>query len=191
MAENAKILVIEQHGSRKRKTAIHHALNKRLIFDILRQQQKNAREQCSCDLKSCYDRIVHCFASLAMRRAVVAESAPVSMFSTIKKLNNTVMTAFGDSELSFGGEEWRDLEVISMGVGQGNRAGPAIWVVTSSVLFDVLRGNGYGAINHELHIAGFGFIDDTNILQTGLESDNYWEMSEKLQTAINLWERAR
>ena len=51
--------------------------------------------------------------------------------------------------------------------------------------FDVLRKNGFGAIlmtpfsKNELHIAGFGFVDDTNILQTGLESDDYWETSCK------------
>ena len=82
MAEKAKLLAKEQYGSRKRKAAIHHALNKRLTFDILRQQRKKAGV-CSCDLKSCYDCIVHFFTSLAMRHAGAAESATVSMFSTI------------------------------------------------------------------------------------------------------------
>ena len=67
-AEQYDLLALEQYGSRKHKTAIECALNKRLIFDILRQTKKPAGI-CSCDLKSCYDRIVNAFSSLAMRRA--------------------------------------------------------------------------------------------------------------------------
>ena len=54
-------------------------------------------------MKSCYDRIVHAFASLAMRRAGAAESATVSMFETLQKLKHKVRTAFGDSDDFF----WR------------------------------------------------------------------------------------
>ena len=136
-AEKALLLANEQYGSRKRKTAILHALNKRLTFDILRQQKKGSAI-CSSDLKSCYDRIVHSFAALAMRRAGAAESATVSMFKTLQKLRHKVRTAFGDSDESFGGENWRDLEAL-MGVGQGNGAGPVIWAVISTVFFDTLR----------------------------------------------------
>ena len=191
-AEKRKILANEQYGSRKKKAAILHALNKRLTFDILRQQKQNAGI-CSCDLKSCYDRIVHSFAALAMRRAGAAESSTTSMFSTIQKLQHKVRTAFGDSEGTFGGEEWREVQAL-MGVGQGNGAGPAIWAVISTVFFDVLRSNGYGALltapfsRRELKIAGFGFVDDTDLIQTGLSLEDYWEVAAKLQAAVNLWE---
>ena len=110
----------------------------------MRQQNKKGGI-CSCDLKSCYDRIVHSFAALAMRRAGAAESATISMFDTIQKLKHQVRTAFGDSEETFGGELWRDLEPL-MGVGQGNGAGPAIWALISTTFFDTVRENGFGAI---------------------------------------------
>ena len=74
----------------------------------------------------------------------MSESATVSMFDTIQKLKHQVRTAFGDSEDTFGGELWRDLEPL-MGVGQGNGAGPAIWAVISTI-FDTLRENGFGTI---------------------------------------------
>ena len=57
-----------------------------------------------------------------------------------------------------------------MGVGQGNGAGPTIWTVIGTVLFDVLRKNGYGALleapfsRRKLDIAGFGFVDDTDLV---------------------------
>ena len=70
-AEKGKVLAKEQYGSRKRKAAITHALNKRLTFDILRQKREKGGI-CSCDLKSCYDRIVHSFVALAMKRVGAA-----------------------------------------------------------------------------------------------------------------------
>ena len=48
-AESNNVIAPEQYGSRKNRTAIECALNKRLIFDILRQTKKPAGI-CSCDL---------------------------------------------------------------------------------------------------------------------------------------------
>ena len=76
-----------------------------------------------------------------------------------------------------------DCETL-MGIRQGNGAEPTIWAVISLVFFNVLREIGYGAIlkvpfsNNELYIAGFGFVDSTDILQTGLGIDYYWETAE-------------
>ena len=110
----------EQYGSRKRKAAIHHTLNKSLTFNILQQQRVKVGVY-SCDLKSCYDRIVHYFASLSMRRIGAAKSSTASMFSTIQKLRKHIVgTAFGYPYLSFGGEKWRNLEVL---VGIGHKTG--------------------------------------------------------------------
>ena len=123
-AEQYGILAPEQYGSRKSRTAIECALNKRLMFDILRQT-KRPGGICSCDLHSCYDRVVHSFASMAMQRAGAPPAAIKSMFSTIQKLKHVVRTCHGDSSHSFGGEDWRDIDPLH-GVGQGNGAGPAI-----------------------------------------------------------------
>ena len=113
------------------------------------------------------------------------------MFKTLQKLRHKVRTAFGDSDESFGGENWRDLEAL-MGVGQGNGAGPAIWAVISTVFFDTLRKNGFGAIlkapfsKVEVNLTGYGFVDDTDLLQTGLSTDEYWDSATKLQSAVEL-----
>ena len=45
--------------------AIDHALNKRLVFDVVRYQ-KSSMAMTSCDLKSCYNRIAHTPANMAM-----------------------------------------------------------------------------------------------------------------------------
>ena len=65
-AEARGVIAKEQYRSRKQMTAIQCALNKRLVFDILRQTKKPA-VICSCHLKSCYDRIVHYFVYLSMQ----------------------------------------------------------------------------------------------------------------------------
>lgn len=101
-AEKALILAKDQYGSRKRKAAITHALNKRLAFHILRQQKKEGGVY-SCDLNSCYNRIIHAFTVLAIKRAGVTESVTVCMFETIQKLKHQVRIVFGDSE-----ELWRE-----------------------------------------------------------------------------------
>ena len=96
-AEKSGLIARVQYGGHKRHAANDHALNKRLIFDILRQKRKRGAV-CSCDLKSCYDRVVHVFTALSMRRAGVAETDTLSMFGTIQKLVHRVRAAFGDSE---------------------------------------------------------------------------------------------
>ena len=191
-AEKNWLLAREQYGSRKNKTAIECALNKRLIFDILRQTKLPAGI-CSCDLHSCYDRVVHSFAPIAMQRAGAPKTAVESMFKTIQKLKHVVRTSHGDSELSFGGEDWRIFKQLH-GVGQGNGAGPAIWAVISTVFFDLLREKGYGfkmkspLSKLALHLAGCGFVDDTDLFQIGLEADDYVSVAAKLQEALKWWE---
>ena len=73
-----------------------------------------------------------------------------------------------------------------MGVGQGNGAGPAIWAVISTTFSDTLRENGYGAIlsaplsKVEINLSGYGFVDNTDLIQTGLDTDDYLDICLKL-----------
>lgn len=39
-----------------------------------------------------------------------------------------------------------------------------------------------------LYIARCGFVDDLDIIQTGLDGDDYWEVVNKLQEALTWWE---
>ena len=90
-------------------------------MDIARQLRKPTGIG-SCDLKSCYDRISHAFASIAMQRGGAPIEPIICMFQTIQRLIHSVRTTFGDSDKTFGGEFIRSL--ILQGVGQGNGAGP-------------------------------------------------------------------
>jgi hypothetical protein len=51
-AEEQQFIAKEQYGSQKGKSAIEHAVHKRLTFNIMRQLRTNG-SLCSNDAKSC------------------------------------------------------------------------------------------------------------------------------------------
>jgi hypothetical protein len=129
-AEESYILAREQFGSRKHHQSITAALNKRLTMDLLRQRRQ-AGALCSNDAKSCYDRIVHNIASLAMRRTGLPAEPIKLMFESLQKAEHRVtITAFGISEQTYR----KNLTIPYQGVGQGNGGGPVIWAVISTVI---------------------------------------------------------
>ena len=70
-------------------------------MDTLRQARR-AGALCSNDAKSCYDRVVHSIATLAMRCMGVPANPIKSMFATLQTAAHKIRTAFGDSEATFG-----------------------------------------------------------------------------------------
>ena len=96
----------------------------------------------SCDLAGCYDRIVHTAAALALLRIGVPHAKIECMFSTIQRMVHRVRTAFGDSEGTYGGDDYPDWLAAPQGALQGNAGGPTIWAVLSSVIFKVLGNRG-------------------------------------------------
>jgi hypothetical protein len=168
-APDQHVIAPEQFGSRKRKRAITHCINKRLTFDHMRQL-RHPRALCASDLKSCYDRVVHAIASLAMRRVGMPVEPIICMLSTIQDLEHHVRTIYGDSKKSFGGNLWL---VPCQGLGQGNGAGPQIWAVVSTPVLNYLRSEGYGVafktsiLGDHIRFVGYAFADDTDICQTG------------------------
>ena len=60
------------------------------------------------------------------------------MLKTTIELKHAVRTSFGDYNNTFGSKDWYYLEAM-YGIGQMNGAGPSIWVVVSSILYDYQR----------------------------------------------------
>ena len=192
-AETHNQLADEQYGSRKQKTAIAHALNKRLSYDIMRQM-KTAGALCSNDAKSCYDRILHSVASLCLRRLGLPEEAIVCMFSTLQNLEHTVRTVYGNSEKSYGGHLWL---VPLHGIGQGNGAGPMLWAAVSTPVLKVMRSEGFGTFfracisGETIRFVGYSFVDDTDLIQSARHStETELEVASEMQRALNTWEGA-
>lgn len=167
--ERHRLLAPEQYGSRKNKSAIEHATNKRFTLDIIRQSGRSAIYIAN-DAKSCYDRIILMVAYLTMRNFGIPETVATSTISTILHMRHYVRTSYGDSRSYYGGEKWT---VKPHGCGQGNGYGPALWACISSPLLHILRQRGYGTTittplsNQFIHLAAFSFVDDTDIIQTG------------------------
>ena len=78
---------------------------------------------------------------MIMQRHGVPKVAVDCLFTTLQDAEHKVRTAFGDSSLSYGGNNW---VVPIHGIGQGNGAGPAIWAVVSTPLLNLLRSKGCG-----------------------------------------------
>lgn len=160
-----KALAPEQFGSRKNHKSILAALNKHLNMDLLRQRGQ-AGALCANDAKSCYERIVHTVATLALRRLGMPAEPLVSMFETLQKAQHHVCTAFGISKRTYGGVRGVPLQ----GVGQGNGAGPAIWAGISTVLISAMATQGHG-FNILSALTGalvsfdcYAFMDDTDAI---------------------------
>ena len=190
IAEKKRMIAPEQYGSRKKLSAEKHALNKRLLLDVMRIE-KRPGVVCANDAKACYDRILHFAAYISMRKVGIKKEAVKSMLEPVRRLEHTVRTAYGDSETTYGGMEW---ESDPSGVCQGNGAGPAIWAIVSSPLFECLREQGYGAelysaiSRRHFHMSGFAFVDDADTVQTGELGETTETVMEKAQEELNLWE---
>lgn len=172
-------------------TAIERALNKRLIFDIMRQT-KNLASICSCDLQGCYNMILHNFASIAMQCCGAPRSTIHSMFTTIQTLKHIVRTVFGDSESSFRGIFRENLpnsmvfvRVMKLDLLCGQSLALFYLVIYVNVIvLEYL----YLFLKLDFHLVGCDFVDDTDIIQTCGDMDDYHQVSSKFQEAIGLWE---
>lgn len=189
LAEQHNALAIEQFGSRRAMSAIDQSLNKTLTFDLWRQSRSSGA-LCSNDAKSCYDRIVHNFASICLQRLGSPIPPIQSMFGTIQRLSHHIRTVHGDSKLSFSGKDWH---VPIHGVGQGNGAGPQIWAAVSTPLLNLLRAEGCGShlssviTKEHLHFVGYAFVDDTDLVSSHPLSQSPEEIYHNIQYALDAW----
>ena len=145
---------------------------------------------CACDLKSCYNRVVHTAASLALQRVGVPLQNIKCMFGTIQRLIHWIRTAFGLSERTFGGLSSK-YKRPPQGMGQGNGAGPTIWSILSSTVFDQLRIQGFStsfcySLSMGLYrLCGFSYVDDNNLIADG---EDVTEVHNKLGSMLNMWD---
>jgi hypothetical protein len=112
------------------------------------------------------------------------------MFSVIQRMIYRVRTYFGDSEITYSGDEIEDWLNKPQGVLQGNASGPTIWSLISSIIFEVLHKRGFAvgfctSISRELFkLVGFTYVDDSDLMQMG--SDPV-EVLSSMQSLIKSW----
>ena len=181
--------IAPEQFSRPGRSAQDNALGKRLVFDHFRLV-KRPLGMCSCDLKSCYDRVVHSAASLALQNIGVPKEALQCMFGTIQNLVHKVRTAYGMSKETFGGASDK-YQCLPQGLGQGNGAGPTVWSILSSTVFESLRDQGYttmfcSALSLGLmKLCGFSYVDDSDLLADGKTVE---EVYKNLQSILDEWD---
>jgi hypothetical protein len=188
-AEEHNLIPAEAYGSRPGRRANICALNKVLTYDVLRQRRLPAA-LCSNDAVSCYDRIVHSIASICLQRLGVSAEACHMMFGTLQDLQHYISTAYGISEEPYGG-----LEIPLQGIGQGNGAGPAIWLIMTIPLINMLRARGYGfrsttvITGESYHFVCYTFVDDTDTIHSTMDPTvDHLQIIQEMQQAINTWE---
>jgi len=185
-----KHIAPEQYGSWKLKAAGTQCLNKCLFYN-LHCYSRTLAALCFNNAKSCYDQIVLMIAALCLCQLGAPHSAVKSMITTLATLKHHVHTAYGDSDISQGQDNWTDL---AAGIGQGNGAGPQIWVAVSTPLFKIMRADGFVAqiicamskISTEL--SGLAFVDDMD-LTINDPSNEVDQVSKKMHCSLAMWHR--
>jgi hypothetical protein len=182
--------IVPEQYSRPNRNSIDHALNRQLVMDH-QLYTRSPYALVSIDLKSCYDRINHTLASLALQRIGIHPTEIISMFDSIQRMVHKVRTAFGVSQASYGGNRvhhrWK---LPPQGVLQGNGCGPAIWSILSSCIFQLLHKQGHqntftSAIRKlTFQLTGFAYVDDTDLFQVARTTE---EVVQYMQRKLNDW----
>ena len=113
-----------------------------------------------------------------MQRTGAPPEVPKLLLGTIAELKRHIRTAFGDSTSSYGAVRLPPLQ----GICQGNGAGPAIWLIVSAPVIDMLKKEGFGlhmesAISKEyFHFLCYTFVDDTDLVN----SPGMWAFAEEV-----------
>ena len=173
----------------KNTSAIQQIICKRCTIDHHHSKRK-CFSLTSSDLAGCYDRIIHTAAALALLRVGIPHSKIRSMFSSIQRMVHKIRTMYGDSFLTYGGDDIGDWSNYPQGVLQGNASGPTIWVLVSSIIFDILHKRGFAVhicscISKEVFkLVGFSYVDDCDLIQSGLAPK---DVLNSMQRLINNW----
>ena len=181
--------IAEEQFAKKHTSSIDQTIAKRCFIDHNRSQ-RICFSIGSSDLAGCFDRIVHTAVALALLRVGIPHSKIHSMFNTIQRMVHYIRTAFGDSTISYGGDSIGNWENYPQGVLQGNAAGPTIWTILSSVVFEILHQRGFSvkfcsALSKQVFfLIGFSYVDDCDLIQSG---SSPIAVLQSMQQLIHTW----
>ena len=119
-------------------SAMANGINHRLVFDY-QQYLHQPFYLAYSDLKSCYDQIFPSAASLALQRLGMSLLSIVSIHDTIQRMLHMVKLAYGDSNITYGGDttpnKYRHFTKVLC---QGHGSVTKIWSIISSIVFSAL-----------------------------------------------------
>lgn len=133
------------------------------------------------DAKSCCGRMISGLVNLISRKFGMPKTMCMTQGNALKEAQYRLKTMFGMSDSSHAHCQAHPLH----GTGQGSGSSPVLWVVTSSILFDIhqIKGNGASYTSPDKEISAqfnmLGFVDDS-AGQVNLFMDNDQSQVERL-----------
>ena len=190
MMWRAKILQLipDDQFAKKNSTSSDAALLNVLLFDHMRLTRTSGVSIAN-DLNSCYDRMVHTVASLALRRIGAPKSAVRCMSTCIQYMRHHIRTAYGDSKHFYGGQEDDPLQ----GGGQGNPAAPPMWIAITVILLSIMNSllPGLEVVAPITLVTAIltviMYVDDSTIFVIGKNKESNIEVIRRAQSYMNLW----
>jgi hypothetical protein len=158
--------ITEELFSQQGSTAEDAKFNKTLMADLSRQAQ-HPMTIVSADAAYCYKRVDHVIVSMVW--LVLTNSnipAIVVAIVCLQTMKFFQRTGFRESKSFFGG---LSMKLYTMGLGQGNRAGPPSWIQLSSVLVNEFKQLNLRALIQDpitaemIHTMGTLFVDDMDL----------------------------
>ena len=177
--------------ARKGGKAIDAAIQKILIYDIMRMQRRPGICFAN-DLMACYDRMAHVPSGLALRFLGAPPTAVQCMSTTIQNMRHYIRTAYGDSDNFYGGDPTRPLQ----GGGQGSPAAPPMWIALTIIVLNMLTSYEPGvtvvfAISATiLTFSAILYVDDTDLFTLKKDDETVPEMLTRAQTLTSRWVEA-
>jgi hypothetical protein len=185
-----KSLLNEGQGSRPGRRAIDVVLKKELKY-LYARLSRTPLGTIDNDAASCYDPIVCNLAMLISLYYGVPKHYNQLHANNLKNSQFRTRTALGDSDEIYSHSSTTPIH----GTGQGSCASPALWLLISSFLMNILTKYGNGIQINELDDNDKkllhwieGFVDDTSIF-TNLDynDDNINLLREKLEEDGKIW----
>jgi hypothetical protein len=178
-----------QAGSKPGSRAIDVVLNKEMKYTYAKLT-RTPIATIDNDTKSCIDRILCNVAMLISQHFGVPQKICELHATTLKQTTFKIRTALGDSTRTYQHTKTTPIH----GTGQGSCSSPAIWLMISSFLMDLLNKNAHGIKMHDFTTTSYiqqwieGFVDDTSIF-TNLDhgDENLNKLKEKIQHDGQIW----
>ena len=185
---NLQIIPSEMFGSRPQHTSIDVPMCRILFFEIIRQRKINAALG-SYDAQSCYDNLTHSYISLSTQAIGLPISIIITTLITLQYMKFYLRTGFGDSSSYYSSKQNHPYQ----GMGQGNGASPAVWLLISSLLINMMkqkniRINLPGTISSDiLSYVALLFVDDGDFPTIALQGNKMEDVIKQHQKTVTIW----
>jgi len=183
-------VVEEQHGSRKHHQAGLLLLNKVLVGDLFRLTRYSGCYAMN-DAKECYHQIDHNFAILVLMFFGVPWMIARNLFRVLQQARHCIKTGYGILEPVYGNE---DEKKQYTGIGQGNKLGPSLWCLMSTIIIKTCKRKGHSTTIKTLIskkivlLLGFAFVDNADLITAANNAyTSGLEIIQKMQALMTEW----